>query len=751
MGPVNSLLGPKPPVKSPSFNKCSEGVWNKNVNPTDKLTKELDNLHAYNHVMQFCISDWGDAGQNLAKQMCTNIGDPGEWEVYDGIIINTCQYNWCEQGYSVPGGCNAGCCSIEGATASCARVAFNADPAVCCFNDYACDQKEEKCFQTPEQQLTCDPRYRDLSSVKCRDTIEDYCTGKKLFASQTDWLEMWLENSEIEINSDMELSTKTYPETFYNPPISVSERGKKYPLPEKQPCLRAIARNITLGQVCSWDDLQEGEVITSNINEDGLTWARELISKVYTKYKTENGQGLLQGINTDGLNRDSSFYNTLWNLCNKIPLLCTNGSDEFANGILPDLCSNVTTETLIKNPDTVKWCGCHMPSSQYKDYTDKYGITRECTPMCNRPGVIPDIDSNGERNFCLQNTCIIDNNNINLTNSEIKGGVNFNQICSGCGKSNVNRNFKRTSKNKDSTSSNSYDAYTLSQPSQSVFLTKYYTTVYGGGYSRTNFTDSKLFLNVLYLPENSTTELGWSSSMPLNLPVINKTKYDSYIKKNGIPISSIEALFGIKDKTDCIGVVNVGFKILKTIALPSGFLNQKCLILYSSELVDIGNGDQGYKPLIFDSSQQCQNVSGGSVTILNSEVTFKKVTNSVFNETIVSETQSKFSSGKANSEVTSNTCTCIMQDYNLTTINTVVDGSINFTQECGKSKCYDSNGNLISCASTSQNPFTHDTVQEIERKTALKQEEEKYSMIFYILFGFCIFLIVLWLFSDIRK
>jgi len=758
MASANSALtGQKPPVKSPSFNKCSLGVWDKKSNPkpTKDLTTTLNTLNSYNHVMQFCISDWGDAGQNLSTDMCTNIGDPGEWDVYEKIIMNTCRYNWCEQGYSVSGGCNNGCCAIEGATASCARIAFNADPVVCCFNDYECDQTEEKCFQTPEQQLTCDPKYRDLSSLNCRNTIEDYCTGKKLFASQTDWLEMWLENSTIEINSGMELSTTVIPETLYNPVAYVSERGKKYPLPEKQPCLRAIARNVTLGQVCSWDDLQEGEVITSNIDPDGLEWGRELISKVYNKYKAENGKGLLKGINTDGLNRDSSFYNTLWNLCNKIPLLCTNGSEEFPIGILPDLCSDVTTDTLIQNPDTVKWCACHMKTSQYKDYTDKYGVTRECTPMCNRPGVIPSIDSNGERNFCLQSTCIIDNNNINLTNSQIKGGVNFNQICSGCGKNNVNRKFTASSGDKKSGESYTSNGYALTNPAKHIFLTQYYASPYGGGYSRKNFSGNKLVLNVLYTPSYTAEQIKnlkakppWETNinMTSTLAPIDQTTYDNWKKSNNIPITSLQGLFGIKDKKNCIGVVNAGFKISKSTNMPPNFLTQKCVILYSSELVDIGSGKKGYNPLIYDPTQQC-----GTITTENSEVTFQEVTNKIFNETIVSETENKFNSGKGNSQVTSDTCTCIMQDYTLKTINTVVDGSVNFTQECGKSKCYDFAGNLVSCASTSDNPSTYDTVEEIERKTVIELEEEKYSMIFYILFGFCIFLIILWLFTDIRK
>ena len=236
---------------------------------------------------------------------------------------------------------------------------------MCCFNDFACDGSTDKCFQTPDKQAACDPEYRDITSKTCRDIIEPYCVGDQTFAGQNDWLEMWLENSSVPINSNQELSDTIYPATEFNPTVVVAERGKDFPLNEKQPCLRAIARNITLGNVCSWDDIQEGEIITTNVNQSGLQWSRSMLQKVYNKYVQESGgSGLLAGINSDGINKDAGFYNTLWNICNKAPLLCTTGTNEKAEGILPSLCSNITTEDIIKTPEALRWCACHMPDAQ---------------------------------------------------------------------------------------------------------------------------------------------------------------------------------------------------------------------------------------------------------------------------------------------------------------------------------------------------------------------------------------------------
>ena len=506
MGNAN-ISGPKPSTRSPEVNQCSTYNWNiaSEGEPSDDLTKKLKDANAYIRLDKFCAPRGSTA--ELGAVACSNIGgrDQGdEWILYETELLDTnCQYNDCDPGYAVSNnGCNGGCCSIIGATVSCARQSYSTNAVECCFNDYACDNQEDKCFQTPARQFTCNPAYRDLSKKNCRDVIEDYCLGNKLFASQTDWLEMWLENSSIEINSDMERSTEVFPASPFSPRMDVSQIGKQYPMSEKQPCLRAIARNVTLGNVCSWDDLQEGAIVTTNINPDGLAWSRSILTQVYDKYKNENGQGLLGGISTDGLNRDSGFYNTLWNICNKFPALCSNGADINPVGILPDLCRNITTEDLIKTPDAIKWCGCHMPEEQYKEYTETYGITRECTPMCNKLGVIPVIDNNGERKFCQQNTCIIDDNTINLINSEISGSISFNQICPGCGKNNVNRKFKRESGGSNTSGSSKTVSYTLTSPIKPIPLTNYYLSTYGGGYARSNFPNNNLFLELLYTPKS---------------------------------------------------------------------------------------------------------------------------------------------------------------------------------------------------------------------------------------------------------
>ena len=757
MGNAN-LTGPKVNLKSPEENICSlnSDIFGPNESVSQDVTTRLKNNDAYKEITQFCAPL--DQITELGTEICNNLGDNGEWVFYE-TVENQCQYNDCDPGYAVDGrGCNGGCCSIVGGTFSCARRSYHGNPATCCFNDYACDTVDEnKCFESPARQSTCDSKFRDLSSETCRNTIEDFCTGKTLFDGQNDWLEMWLENSSVEVNSGVGDDNKVYPATPFSPETSTFQIRERYPMPEKQPCLRAIARNVTLGKICSWDQLQEGEVITSTINPDGINWSRKLLREVYDKYISENGRGLLEGISTDGMNRDSGFYNTLWNICNKIPLLCTDGSDLDGKGILPDLCRNITTEDIIKNPDTLKWCGCHMKEDQYSDYTEKFGIPKECTPMCNRLGVIPAVDINGERKFCLDSTCVIDGNNINLTASQISGGINFNQICPGCGKNNINRTFTKTSRNNNPNSVNAkIDSFTMTNPVRPILLTQYFNNAYGGKYARSNFTNDQLILEVLYTPDDFLSLSGIDlSKFPNDITPLSTGTNPNF--KNGVinylenkyGVSTVTVIFGLINKTNCIGIINAGFQkdINKlTSAQIANIQRNNFNVLYFAT----ADSNGVFQPLAFDTSQTCP---GSDNAEYSTGQTFFQVPNKNFNENLVSKTSNKFSSASANSEVTSNTCTCIMDGINLSGANLVVNGSVNFNSECGKSVCYDPSGKLISCAASSTNndPFTHNTVEQIEIETAMLEEKEKYSTVFYILASFLVLIFILILFFELRK
>ena len=220
----------------------------------------------------------------------------------------------------------------------------------------------------------------------------------------------------------------------------------------------------------------------------------------------------------------------------------------------------------------------------------------------------------------------------------------------------------------------------------------------------------------------------------------------AYLEKT-YGISTVVVLFGLRNKTDCIGFVNAGFTANPAnIRVSSSVLKSDAY--YPVYFSNLDSNSNTYKSLIYDPKQTCV---GSIFSNFQSNAGFVKVSEKVYNETIVSETDNKFSSGQVDGKVTSNTCNCTLSGVNLTTINSRINGSINFTEECGKADCINSKGEPISCASTSNDPLTHDTIENVEIQTAALEEEEKYSSIFYILSAFLFLIFIVMIFLELRK
>ena len=162
----------------------------------------------------------------------------------------------------------------------------------------------------------------------------------------------------------------------------------------------------------------------SDIDPEGLAWAQQLVYKFYQKYTKEYGS-FIGTVNQDGNLKSDQFKEVIGTICGKFPMLCT----EF----LSEACSSITSEEFVYlEPDARSWCGCYMKSEQYEKYTN-LDIPKECTPTCNSSKVIPLVDSNFVPKFCKDTVCIIDQLNIDITNSIYPGGFNFNQLCNSCG------------------------------------------------------------------------------------------------------------------------------------------------------------------------------------------------------------------------------------------------------------------------------------------------------------------------------
>jgi hypothetical protein len=390
-----------------------------------------------------------DYCENISDNL-TTLGTEFRNDRTSGRDTGTCPYlNFQEipfRSVENSGCCNGNCVISGGRKVACTRQKYIGNDVTCCFKDASCvadsQEQELRSFETPEKKRTCDPIYRDLNTNVCRNTIKNYCIGELLFPTQTSWLDIWLEESFVELNSHLitENESDIIPRKSdwgkqYIVTPDFKERFFKYPERSKQPCLRAIARAISNRNVCTWEELENTPVLSTLINPEGFNWSRDVIEKIIDKYIEEYGN-FITGINETGTSaRSSSFENTIWRICHKIPSLCKPKLNE--------LCSGVTEETILNNPTTLRWCGCYMKNEEYNKYENQYLISRECTPFCNRPGNIPVVDDDNFEKICTQNICILSDNVINLVNSQSEGGVNFNQVCTTCGATNIKKDLRR--------------------------------------------------------------------------------------------------------------------------------------------------------------------------------------------------------------------------------------------------------------------------------------------------------------------
>lgn len=155
-------------------------------------------------------------------------------------------------------------------------------------------------------------------------------------------------------------------------------------------------------------------------NSNNLSILQNQVVNLFNTYFETNS--LTDDINSSQYN---SFQITLNNLCidQGLPGICT----EFLNSY----CANYTRDQVTSSRILTNMCGCYVPP----DPTIlQYTSNSACDPLCNRAETSQQsVLSTGELLLCSPNVCVIDNTNINLENSTIKGSVNFNSICAGCG------------------------------------------------------------------------------------------------------------------------------------------------------------------------------------------------------------------------------------------------------------------------------------------------------------------------------
>jgi hypothetical protein len=258
---------------------------------------------------------------------------------------------------------------------------YAGDPTQCCIQDHDFNQHYGTCFAgefDPDaygpHKKTCPPDTRYITSGRCPVLILDHCRN-------------------------------------YTDPGWSNEDGY---------CIWALKRQL-------FDKPNDVKLLTPSsippIKKDGSYWGRELMTEVFKSFRAAGKQiGSIPGSSTY-----DSFQDKIYQICKQVPGICVPAIETACQE------QNATVNSLVGNPYLMSWCGCYLPPDEYDKTWGIFNIDPECTPVCAKENNIPLVQTDEiTPKTCEQSLCIIDDINISIINSNVEGGVQFQQFCGGC-------------------------------------------------------------------------------------------------------------------------------------------------------------------------------------------------------------------------------------------------------------------------------------------------------------------------------
>ena len=301
-------------------------------------------------------------------------------------------------------------CQIMGQNAECKRKGYNGDPASCCLlagsgttNTYpGTNNRKYGNSKAPDPSwdamggtnYTCDPSTSDWQNVSgnspCPGAIANMCS-KQDPATQDQW------------------GAGGYCDNY------VSNTSGGYPGSASTVMTAALTNFLQTNSVdCETD-------------QDCIAHGMRLCRP--------NTKGQKKCVALSSTNQAPYVHSLLQN-CNKYAGMCDSLLNSACSGLSRTDVSNAY-DASANDPGAANLyqaCGCHLAQ---KDYNNWPGVIDEnsynaCDPLCKLPGSIPKGTGGGNPASCEQSICLLDNISIDIINSNVSDGVNFNTVCSGC-------------------------------------------------------------------------------------------------------------------------------------------------------------------------------------------------------------------------------------------------------------------------------------------------------------------------------
>jgi hypothetical protein len=505
-------------------NTCTDVNNSESINTQIKSFCTPNAFGPEDTITSFCNSYGGTTAPGSGNIPGGNPNAPfpdPEWGFGKLGSYGDCDYDDTESGYlwTKGSGCGCGACPITGIFGYCTRRMNSGDPLICALRDYQCngDNKisDASCFSDNNLNSTCSKDFRAPDTLPSNFLLNQLCLNNingafQSFGSNSDFLQLWVNNNNESTGQNWIINglpsgtkyrtsqnieavntckydqtgniTNNCPTTEWavgqpNAPDTYLPSPDTYIFNGAPPCQQILWRTLYGNQPTFQNNYYAPFGIESNCPDGsnicdntsvppqqaacaalpfqgtptpvGLQNAKFLLTNAVKKYYANGGN--LLATNTQ---INPAFQDFVFNICSAYPSLCS----EF---IQDTVCSGIDKTNIAQDLETMQWCGCNMNTEVYAEYADNFGISRQCTPYCNIPKVIPYVnpDTNNAL-YCDQSICMIDNVTLTLAKTRflsegVNGGnINFTQICNSCSSSNTNGTGSNTVTNSNSTNTN---------------------------------------------------------------------------------------------------------------------------------------------------------------------------------------------------------------------------------------------------------------------------------------------------------
>ena len=339
------------------------------------------------HIENFCTIS-GPAGDHYIGTECQGQGP--EWG--KGRHNGHCDYNDCNYRQRIGSGCCSHawkCCGWPGTAADCQRIQFLGDPTECCFNN-------------------CSDGKDVAKASFCKDSAGNTCS----FGLNAKDFRTKYGPDCMHALTNVFLPIQVTPDTVKDATQLINiwlKDDDRAPIPYVIRVIRTNGANFPVNILPSL-----------SYSPLGVEWARDLIFQLVQRINASEVWHIPSPIQSP---KYHPFQEIIKKLCKDNPVICSM--------MLEDNCTAMNTDKVANSPELTTFCGCYMNDLQYKDYGDKFGVNKYCTPICNNKGNIPNTDGIGNLISCNQSTCIIDDIRVAVSNSSAYG-VNVDQVCSNC-------------------------------------------------------------------------------------------------------------------------------------------------------------------------------------------------------------------------------------------------------------------------------------------------------------------------------